>query len=174
MVIYSFEGKTPQIGEGTYVSPSADIIGDVVIGKDCYIGPGAKIKGDYGTVHIGDRTSIQENCVLHARPSEVCTIGNEVTAGHGCILHNCTIKEGAVVGMGAIVSDYAVVGEWSAIGEGCVVKQEQVIPVRAIAVGVPAKIIGEVSEAWIEEWRKFKQVYVDLAHRYSKNLKKAE
>lgn len=171
MVIYSFEGKTPQIGEGSYVSPSADIVGDVVTGRDCYIGPGAKIKGDYGSVQIGNRTSIQENCILHARPGEILTVGNEVTAGHGCILHNCTIRDGAVIGMGAIVSDYAVIGEWAAIGEGCVVKQEQVIPARSIAVGVPAKIIGAVSEKWLEEWKDFKQIYVELAHRYAKGLK---
>lgn len=98
------------------------------------------------------------------------TVGCEVTAGHGCILHNCTVGDGAVIGMGAIVSDFAVVGEWAAVGEGCVVKQEQEVPSRAIAVGVPAKVIGQVSEKWLEEWRGFKKIYVELAHRYAVGL----
>ena len=127
MVMYRFEGKKPKIGEGTYMSESAEVIGDVVIGKQCYIGPGAKIRGDYGSILIGNKTSIEENCVLHARPSEMCKVGNMVTVGHGSILHNCTVRDYAVIGMGAIVSDYAVVGVWSVVGEGCVVKNKQVI-----------------------------------------------
>jgi len=166
MAIYEFEGKQPVIGDGTYVSETADIIGDVVIGKRCYIGPGAKIKGDYGSVIIGDETSVQENCVVHARPGDICKIGSRVNAGHGSILHNCTVKDFAVIGMGAIVSDYAVVGEWCAIGEGCVVKNDQNIPPGKIAVGVPAKIIGDVDEDYKKQWGKYKELYIELAERY--------
>jgi len=139
VVLYRFEGKEPKIGKGTYVSHSAEVIGDVTIGKQCYIGPGAKIRGDYGTIQIGDKTSIEENCVLHARPNEKCEVANMVTVGHGSILHNCTVKDFAIIGMGAIVSDYAVVGVWSVVGEGCVVKNKQVIEDKKIVVGIPAK-----------------------------------
>ena len=72
MVLYRFEGKEPKIGDRTYVSQSAEVIGDVTIGKQCYVGPGAKVRGDYGSIVIGDKTSIEENCVLQARPNEIC------------------------------------------------------------------------------------------------------
>ena len=102
MAIYEFEGKRPVIGKGTYVMETASIIGDVTIGEDCYIGAGAVIRGDYGTIKIGNGTAVEDNCVLHARPDDVLSIGNEVTLGHGAIIHNCTIADFAVIGMGAI------------------------------------------------------------------------
>jgi len=170
MVVYRYEGKEPKIDKGTYVSQSAEVIGDVSIGKQCYIGPGAKIRGDYGKIVIENKTSIEENCVLHARPNEVCKVGNMVTVGHGSILHNCTVNDYAVIGMGAIVSDYAVVGVWSVVGEGCVVKNNQVIEDQKIVVGVPAKVVGEVSNEYKKLWTNYKNIYVKLAKKYPKKL----
>jgi len=170
MVLYRFEGREPKIGGGTYVSHSAEVIGNVAIGKQCYIGPGAKIRGDYGSILIGNRTSIEENCVLHARPNGICKVGNMVTVGHGSILHNCTVRDYAVIGMGAIVSDYAVVGVWSVVGEGCVVKNKQVIADRKIVVGVPAKIVAEVSKDYQELWTSYKNLYAKLALKYPRTL----
>jgi len=170
MVLYRFEGKEPKIGKGTYVSHSAEIIGDVTIGRQCYIGPSAIIRGDYGTIVIGDKTSIEENCVLHARPNETCKIGNMVTVGHGAILHNCTVKDYAIIGMGAIVSDYAVVGVWSVVAEGCVVKNKQIIEDKQIVAGIPAKIVGEVSKDYQKLWTSYKNMYAELALKYPKTL----
>ncbi len=170
MVLYMFEGKKPRIGEGAYVSRSAEVIGQVTIGKHCFVGPGAIIRGDYGSILIGDKTSIEGNCVLHARPGETCEVGNMVTVGHGSILHNCTVKDYAVIGMGAIVSDYAVVGIWSVVGEGCVVKNRQVIEDRKIVVGIPAKIVGEVSKDYQKLWTGYKNLYAELALRYLRKL----
>lgn len=127
MVLYRFEGKEPKIGRGTYVSQSVEVLGDVVIGKHCYVGQDAEIRGDFGSIRIGNKTAIEENCVLHARPKETCKVGNMVTVGHGSILHTCTVKDYAVIGMGAIVSDYAIVGVWSVVAEGCVVKNHQIV-----------------------------------------------
>ncbi len=171
MALYEFEDKKPVIGKETYVCETADIIGDVVIGQRCYIGPGARIKGDYGSIRIGDETSIQENCVLHARPDETCTIGNRANIGHGAILHNCTIKDDVLVGMGAIVSDWAIVGANAVLGEGSVVTQNQNIPANKTAVGVPAKVIGDSNPSQRER-TKYKGVYVELARRYQKSLRR--
>jgi phenylacetic acid degradation protein len=170
MVLYRFEGKEPRIGKGTYVSQSAEVIGDVRIGKQCYVGPGAKLRGDYGKIEIGNRTSIEENCVVHARPNEICRVSDMVTVGHGSILHNCTVRDYAVIGMGAIVSDYADVGVWSVVGEGCVVKNNQVIEDQKIVVGVPAKTVGEVSDEYKKLWTSYKNIYVKLAKKYPKKL----
>jgi phenylacetic acid degradation protein len=174
VTVYEFEGRRPKIGKNVYVHPSADIIGLVTLGDDCYVAPGARIRGDYGEILIGRGTSIEENCVIHARPDQITRIGDYVTVGHGSIIHNATVDDYVVVGMGAIISDWAVVGEWAAIGEGAVVTQNTEIPPRKVAVGVPAKIIGDISEEWKEQWRDNKPVYVDLARRYPVGLKEVQ
>lgn len=169
MTVASFEGKTPRIGGGTYVHPSADVLGDVVIGRGCWIGPGARIRGDYGRIVIGDFCSVEDNCVIHARPGEQALLGDWVTVGHGAVIHNVRlIDDYAVIGMGAVVSDWAVVGRWAVVGEGAVVRQGQEIPPERIAVGVPARLLERgVDEGYKEQWTRFKQLYVDLARRYS-------
>lgn len=174
MAIYEFEGRVPQLGENVYVHPSADIIGLVTLGDDCYIAPGARIKGDYGEIIIGNGTSVEENCIIHARPDQVTRIGDYVTVGHGSIIHTATIHDYVVIGMGSIISDWAVVGEWAAIGEGGVVTQSTEIPPGKVAVGVPAKVIGDVKKEWKELWGSYKHVYVDLAHRYPTGLKEVK
>jgi carbonic anhydrase/acetyltransferase-like protein (isoleucine patch superfamily) len=172
-MIYEFEGKRPRIGEGSWVFPDATVIGDVTMGERCYVGPGARLRGDYGTIVIGDSTSIEDNCIIHARPGERTEVGSHVTIGHGAILHNCTVRDGAVVGMGSIVSDYAVVGEWAVVAEGAVVKNRGEVPPRGIAVGVPAKVIGQIDEEYQRQWTGFKDIYVGLAsERYPKGLRR--
>jgi carbonic anhydrase/acetyltransferase-like protein (isoleucine patch superfamily) len=171
LTVRSFEGKVPRIGRGTYVHPSADVFGDVAIGEECWIGPGARIRGDYGTIEIGDRTSVEDNCVIHARPDETTRIGDWVTVGHGSIIHNATIRDWAIIGMGGVVSDWAVVGEWAVVAEGAVVRQSAEIPERGIAVGVPARVIEKrVSDEYVRQWTDFKGVYVGLARRYPTGL----
>jgi carbonic anhydrase/acetyltransferase-like protein (isoleucine patch superfamily) len=173
MSIYEFENKKPRIGKGTFIFDSADIIGDVVIGKNCYIGPGARIRGDYGSIRIGDDTAIEENVVIHARPGDITIIGNHVTIGHTSIIHNSTINDWAIIGMGAIVSDWAEIGEWSVVGEGAVVKNKQKIPNKAIVVGIPAKIVSEISTEYKKQWTKYKKIYSDLAReRFPNSIKK--
>jgi carbonic anhydrase/acetyltransferase-like protein (isoleucine patch superfamily) len=174
MAVYEFEGRVPVIGKSSYVSSSASVIGKVTIGEERYIAPSAVVKGDYGEIRIGDGCSVQDNVIIHARPDELTVIGNNVTLGHGCIIHNSTIHDEAVIGMGAIVSDYAVVGKWAIVGEGAVVRQNFEIPSEKIAVGVPAKVIGDVKEHHKEERFMFKSIYRDLARRYPSGLKKVE
>lgn len=171
MAIYAFEGKSPKIGISSFVPESADIIGEVTIGEACFIGAGARIRGDYGTVIIGDRTSVQENVVIHAREGDLTVVGSQVQLGHGCLLHNCTVRDFAVIGLGAIISDYAVIGEWAIIGEGAVVRGE--IPGGAVAVGIPARVVGEVTDEQRQEWLVYKNLYAELAsRRYPAGLKR--
>jgi carbonic anhydrase/acetyltransferase-like protein (isoleucine patch superfamily) len=171
MALYEFEGKRPQIGKNSYVADTADVIGDVIIGERCFIGVGARVRGDYGSVRIGDQTSVQENVVIHARDKDKTVIGSRVQVGHGCILHNCTVKDQAVIGLGAILTDFSVVGEWAIIGEGAVVRGE--VPDGMVAVGIPAKVIGKVTEKHKEEWQYYKEKYAELAGvRYPRGLKR--
>jgi carbonic anhydrase/acetyltransferase-like protein (isoleucine patch superfamily) len=171
MSVRSFEGKTPSIGKGTWIHPSADVFGDVTIGERCWIGPGARIRGDYGTIVIGSGTAVEDNCVIHARPGDRTRIGDWVTLGHGCIVHNATIHDWVIIGMGGIVSDWAVIGEWAVVAEGAVVHQHVEVPEGRIVVGVPAREIEkQVDEAHRERWTRFKRMYADLARRYATGL----
>ncbi len=171
MALYEFEGKRPQIGRGTFVPETADVVGDVIIGEDCFIGVGARLRGDYGRIRIGSHTSVQENVVIHAREDGETRVGSNVQLGHGCILHNVTVKDNAIVGIGSILTDYSVVGDWAIVGEGAVVRGE--IPDGKIAVGIPAKVIGDVTEKQKQEWQYYKDKYAELARdRYPKGFKR--
>jgi carbonic anhydrase/acetyltransferase-like protein (isoleucine patch superfamily) len=168
MTVHSFETKAPVIGEGCWVHPSADVIGDVRLGARCWIGPGARLRGDYGRIVLGDFCAVEDNCVVHARPDETCTIGSWVTLGHGCVVHNALlVGDHAVIGMGAVVSDWAELGAWAVVAEGAVVPQRAVVPAARIAAGVPARLLERpVDEEFMDAWRGFKQRYVDLCERY--------
>jgi len=172
MAIYEFEGRKPKLGKGAYVSPSADVIGAVTIGAGCWIGPGARLRGDYGTIIVGDGSSIEDNCVVHARPGETTRIGKHVTVGHTAVIHTATIHDYAVIGMGSVVSDWAVIGEWVVVGEGAVVRQRQEIPDDSIAVGIPARLLDKkIGDEYKAQWTVFKNTYTDLARRYPEGLK---
>ena len=171
MALYEFEGKRPRIGKNSYVAETADVIGDVILGEGCFIGMGARIRGDYGSVRIGDGTSVQENVVIHARDGDQTVVGSWVQLGHGCLLHNCTVQDHAVIGIGAILTDFSLVGEWAIVGEGAVVRGE--VPGGMIAVGIPARVIGQVTAKHKEEWQYYKEKYAELAMvRYPRGLKR--
>jgi carbonic anhydrase/acetyltransferase-like protein (isoleucine patch superfamily) len=173
MTLYEFEGKKPLVREGSYVFESADVVGNVRIGKGCYVGPGARIRGDYGRIEVGDFTAIEDNVVVHARPDDATTIGSHVTIGHGAVVHNATVKDWSVIGMGAIVSDWAEVGVWGVVAEGAVVKNHDKIPDGKVAIGVPAKVVADVDERFKAAWTSFKEIYVQLASkRYPESLRK--
>ncbi|MBI2596106.1 gamma carbonic anhydrase family protein [Candidatus Daviesbacteria bacterium] len=170
MAIYEFEGKRPKWGKTSLIFPSADIIGDVVIGEECFIGAGVILRGDYGSIRIGDRTSVQENVVVHAREKSLTIVRSNVQLGHGCILHNCIIDNNAIIGISAIITDFSVVDDWAIIGEGAVVRGY--IPAGKVALGIPAKIFRDVTSVEKEEWQYYKDLYVELASRYRRGLKK--
>lgn len=170
-MIYEFEGKIPEIGNDSYIFGNATVIGDVHIGDHVWIGPGAVLRGDYGTIYVGSYSAIEDNCVIHARPGEKTVIGEHVTVGHLSVIHTGKIGDYAVIGMNATVSDFAEIGKWAAVGEGAVVKNKSIIPEKSIAVGVPARVVGTISEDYMELWKKYKENYNSFCTRYAKNLK---
>ncbi len=174
MVLYQFEDRNPIIGKDTYVADSAEVIGDVIIGDECYIGPGAKIRGDYGTIRIGNHTSIQENSVIHVRVDETCEIGNNVTVGHGAIIHGSLIHNNIIIGMGAVTADKSIVNEWSIVGAGALIPENKEFKPNSLILGVPAKAIREVSEKHKLMISYSADLYADLAKRYLKGISKIE
>jgi carbonic anhydrase/acetyltransferase-like protein (isoleucine patch superfamily) len=171
MPIYDFDGRVPAISAAAYLAPSAVIIGDVSIGADCYVGHGAILRGDYGSIVIGEATAIEEGVIIHARPQDRTVLGQRVTVGHGAMIHNATVHDGATIGMRAVVSDFAEVGAGALIGELSLVKRGQQVPARAIAVGSPVRVIGEVGPEQSDMAVWAKDLYVDLARRYEVALK---
>lgn len=178
-MLYEFDGKKPVIGSETFVSETAIVIGDVKIGNNCYIGHGAILRGDYGSIRIGDGTAVEEGAIVHAPPYDVSNIGNRVTIGHGAIVHSKKIGDYTIIGMGAILSVLAEVGERSVVAEGCVVILEQKIPGGMLAAGNPAKVIREIPESEREKQEKrleessgiridSENLYIELAKKYLK------
>ena len=163
-MLYEFEGKSPIIDSSAYVSESAELIGDVVVGKNVYIGPGAVIRADARPIIIGDESAIEDLCVVHVGgTSKGCFIGKRVTVGHGAIIHADRLDDGANIGMGAVVSMYAEVGEFSVVAEGAVVRKGQKIPPRVVVAGSPATVKRAIADKDIYLWEASKQHYIDLA-----------
>lgn len=167
-MLFRFDGRQPVIGDGTYVSETAILVGDVRIGNNCYIGHGVILRGDYGTIEIGNETAVEEGAVIHAPPQDYCSIGNGVIIGHGAIIHAKLIGDFAGVGMGAVLSIRSEVASGATVAEGAVVKQGQKIPASVVSAGNPAKKIRDVSQKEREFWDYARKLYVDLAHKYCK------
>ncbi len=145
MPFIEFKGKRPQVHKGAFVAPTAVLIGDVIVEEGASIWFGAVLRGDFGQIKVGKNTSIQDNVVVHTLPGDKTIIGDNVTVAHGAVLHNCTVENGAVIGMNAVVLDYAVIGSESMLAAGSVVSNKDKIPPRHLAAGAPAVPKKELS-----------------------------
>lgn len=133
-----------------YIAEESVIVGDVSMGEDSSVFYYAVIRGDNEPIVIGKRTNIQENCVLHVGSKFPMKIGDDVTVGHGAILHGCTIGNNVTIGMGSIVMNGAVIGDNCIIGAGSVITEGKIIPACSLAFGSPVKIIRKLTHDEIE------------------------
>ncbi len=140
MPIYALGDRIPKIHEDAYVHPDAVVIGDVRIGADSSIWPGAVLRGDYGTIIIGERTSIQDGSVIHATDEYATVVGDDCVIGHLVHLEGCTIHDRALVGSGSVVLHEAQVHSGATVGAGAVVRNKMEVPANAMALGVPATL----------------------------------
>ena len=144
-------GKTPQIGENTFLAETATVIGDVTMGKDCSIWYNAVIRGDVHFIKMGDKVNVQDNAMLHCTFEKFpLTIGNNVSIGHNAIVHGCTINDNVLIGMGAIVMDDCLVESNSIVGAGSVVTQGTHIKSGEVWGGIPARKIKDISSELLE------------------------
>ena len=142
-----------------YIADNATLVGDVQLGDQVSIWYGAVLRGDSGAITVGDRTNIQDNCVLH----EKVTLGAGCSVGHGAILHGCTVGDNCTVGMGAIVLDGAVIGNNCLVGAGAVVTGKMNAPDGSLILGNPAQVVKELKPEQIEGIRQNAENYVNLA-----------
>ena len=164
---------TPRLGANVYVDPAAVVIGDVVIGDDSSIWPCAVARGDVHYVRIGARTNIQDGAVLHVTHDGEYTpggfpliIGDDVTVGHGAIVHACTVKDACLIGMNATVLDGAVVSKHAMVAAGAVVSPGKIVGEGELWVGNPARRVRMLSDQEIERLYYSARHYVKLKDRY--------
>ena len=146
VMIYHFEEKTPKIANSAFVAESADIVGDVTIGEESSVWFNTVIRGDTGPIVIGEGVNIQDNSTIHLDQNMSVIIEDNVTVGHGCIIHGATLGKGALIGMGAIILDGAQIGEGAIVGAGSIVTAGKKISPNMLAIGSPAKEVREVRD----------------------------
>lgn len=171
MGFWEFEGKRPIVGADAFVHPEATLIGGVTIGEGCYVAAGAVLRGDWGDIVVGPGSNIQENCVLHVRPEETTILGPDCHIGHGAIIHGAHLGRHVMVGMNAVIHDGVVVGDEALIGSGCVVLADMQIPRGKMVLGVPGKIVGDVSEDQKVAWEWGLKQYQALPARCLRDLR---
>ncbi len=172
--IRTFESFTPEINETAFIDTSAVVTGNVSIGEDSSVWPCCSIRGDIHSIVIGERTNIQDGCVLHVtHDSEYAPggfglkVGNEVTVGHNVILHACTVEDLCLIGMGSVVLDGAVVESGAMIGAGSLVPPNKVLQGGYMWLGSPVKRARELTDKEKDFLKYSAKHYVKLKNRHS-------
>lgn len=171
MPVYQLDGITPVIHPDSFVHPSADIIGDVIIGARVYIGPSASIRGDMGRIIIENGSNVQDNCVLHGFPNQETVLEENSHIGHGAVIHGCRIGRNTLVGMNAVVMDLADIGAESIIGAHSFVKARSVFAPRSMIMGSPAVCTRQVRDDELAWKEKGTAMYQQLVTRCLTTLK---
>ena len=171
--IRPYKNSMPVIDETAYIDPAAAVIGDVVIGADSSVWPMVSIRGDVNSIRIGDRTNVQDGCVLHVTHDGplspggfALSIGDDVTVGHNVVLHACTVEDSCLIGMGSVVLDGAVIKKGTMIGAGSVVSPKKTLEGGYLYIGSPARQVRELTEKEKEFFAYSAKHYVSLKNDY--------
>ena len=170
-MIYPYNGKHPQIDPSAFIADYTTITGDVTIGAESSIWFNTIIRGDVAPTVIGNKTNVQDLCMLHQSPNNPLILEDEVTVGHQVTLHSCIIRKNALIGMGSIILDGAEIGEGAFIGAGSLVPQGKIIPPGKLAFGRPAKVIRDLNEDDIADMERIVREYAEKG-AYYKTLQK--
>lgn len=172
MPVYAIGDRTPDIHPDAYVHPDAVVIGDVRIGAEATVWPGAVLRGDYGRIEVGERTSVQDGTVVHATAELATIIGSDCIVGHVAHLEGCTIEPHSLVGSGSVVLHRAVVRSHALVGANALVPNGMEVPSHAMALGAPAKLREDsVAEGFVAHGVK---LYVENGRRYRTELRRVD
>ena len=151
------------------ICPGAQVIGNVELGEDVSIWHGAVLRGDTDSITIGNNSNVQDNCVVHCTKGFPVEIGDNVSVGHGAVVHGCKLDDNVLIGMNATVLNGAHIGKNSIVGAGAVVSEGKKFPENSLILGVPAKLIKEVSPEQVEMIQHNADNYVKLSKRYKED-----
>lgn len=174
MPIYSLNGVTPVIEDDAFVHPEAVLIGDVFVLKGAFVAPMATMRGDFGRLILGEGANLQEQCCMHGFPGTDTVVEENGHIGHGAILHGCTIKKNALIGMHCTILDNAVIGENSIIGAGSLVTSNTTIEANKLALGSPAKVVRALTEQELSWKKQGTAEYQMLARLYPGQLQETQ
>lgn len=157
-----------KIHPSAYIHASALILGDVSLGEGASVWPGAVLRGDYNSIHVGKNTNIQDLALLHIREDLPCILGDNITVGHGALVHACRVEDNVLIGMGAILLDGCCIGKGSWVGAGSLVPPGMIVPPGVLVLGSPAKILRNLSEDEMEDHLKQNAAYAQRAQDLKK------
>ncbi|MCL2520124.1 MAG: gamma carbonic anhydrase family protein [Spirochaetaceae bacterium] len=166
-MLYEVNGRAPQVHPQSFVAPSANLIGQVTIEKEASVWFNAVMRGDVSRIVLGEGSNFQDGSVAHGDTGKDVIIGKNVTIGHNAIIHACTIGDGCLIAMGAIVLSGAKIGKNCLIAAGAVVSEGMEIPDNSLAVGVPAKVVKEISSLIAQRMQIGSRHYIDKIKEYN-------
>lgn len=167
MPLFVFEGREPRVSPAAWIAPTATLIGDVLVEAGASVWYGTVLRADFGSIIVRRGANVQDGSVLHQGSDSVTEVGEDATIGHLCVIHGAVIGKEALVGNGATVLDGATIGPRALVAAGATVPPGMTVPGGMLAVGVPARIAGEVTGAakqWVDTNA---EVYQDLARRHA-------
>jgi carbonic anhydrase/acetyltransferase-like protein (isoleucine patch superfamily) len=167
MPILPFKGVWPTIADDVFIAPGAMIIGNVTLHAGANVWYNTVIRGDSAPIVIGRNTNIQDNCTLHVDSDAPLTIGDECTIGHNAVVHGATLGDRVLVGIGAVVLSHASIGSQTLIGACALVSVYKQMPGGVLVMGIPAKVVRELSEVEIEGLAKSAASYCERARESS-------
>ncbi|MBV8124334.1 MAG: phenylacetic acid degradation protein PaaY [Burkholderiaceae bacterium] len=170
MPCYAIDGVIPVVHPSAHVHPTATLIGDVIVGRDCYIGPSASLRGDFGRIVLFEGVNVQDTCVIHGFPDSETVVETNGHIGHGAVLHGCVVRHDALVGMNAVVMDEAEVGAYSIVAACAFVRAGLKLPEKSLIAGLPAKVVRPLSEDEIRWKLEGTQTYQQLTRRCHASL----
>jgi carbonic anhydrase/acetyltransferase-like protein (isoleucine patch superfamily) len=170
--LFSFEGLEPQVNAGAWIAPTATLVGDVRVEEEASVWYGAVLRADFGPVLVRRGANVQDGSVLHGGADPVTEIGEGATVGHLCVVHGAVIGAEALIGNGATVLDGAIIGRRALVAAGATVPPGMTIPDGMLAVGVPARVAGEITGGALRWVQTNPGTYRDLARRHAASVRR--
>lgn len=165
-----YQGRLPRVDGTAFIGEGVKLIGDVEIREEASVWFNSVLRGDLAPVIIGRRTNIQDGSIGHVNEGQPLIVEDEVSVGHGAIIHGCRIGRGTLIAMGAIILNGAEIGEYALVGAGSLVAENKKIPPFTLALGTPAKVVRELTESDLERMRRTTESYVLRGREYKSEL----